>query len=98
MMKLTEEVFARIAVELTGSTKIVYQDQEIDLTPPWPRKPMLEAIKEYSGVDLAVLSLEEARLAAKEKGLELIPRQAMVRLWKSSLMHLWSPSSFSPSS
>jgi lysyl-tRNA synthetase class 2 len=74
MMKLTEEVFARIAVELTGSTKIVYQDQEIDLTPPWPRKPMLEAIKEYSGVDLAVLSLEEARLAAKEKGLELDPK------------------------
>ena len=59
---------------LTGSTKIVYQDQEIDLTPPWPRKPMLEAIKEYSGVDLAVLSLEEARLAAKEKGLELDPK------------------------
>jgi len=73
MMQLTEEVFAYIAQEVAGSTKIVFQGQEIDLTPPWPRVPMLEAIKQYSGVDLTGMTAEQARQAAKEKGLEVEP-------------------------
>jgi len=73
MMKLTEEIFVHIAQEVKGSTKIVFQGQEIDLTPPWPRLPMLEAIKQYSGVDLTGLSDEEARQAAREKGLDVEP-------------------------
>ncbi|NLJ79891.1 MAG: lysine--tRNA ligase [Firmicutes bacterium] len=68
MMKLTEEIFAHIALEIGGSTAVVFQGQELDLTPPWPRKPMLEAIKEYSGIDLTGLSAREARKAAQEKG------------------------------
>lgn len=73
MMKITEEIYAHIAQEVVGSTKITFQGQEIDLTPPWPRLPMLDAIKEYSGVDLTGLSDEEARQAAKEKGLDVEP-------------------------
>jgi lysyl-tRNA synthetase class 2 len=73
MMKITEEIYAHVAQELVGSTKIVFQGQEIDLTPPWPRKPMLDAIKEYSGVDLRGLDDEQARKVAKEKGLEVEP-------------------------
>lgn len=73
MMKLTEDIFVHIAQEVAGSTKIVFQGQEIDLTPPWPRLPMLEAIKQYSGVDLTGMNDEEARKAAKEKGLEVEP-------------------------
>lgn len=71
MMKITEEIYAHIAQEVKGSTKIVFQGQEIDLTPPWPRIPMLDAIKEYSGVDLTGLTDEEARQAAKDKGLKI---------------------------
>ncbi len=74
MMELTEEVFAHIAREITGGTTIVFQGQEIDLAPPWPRKPMLEAIKEYSGVDLTGLDAAQARQAAREKGLDLDPQ------------------------
>lgn len=73
MMSITEELYARVAQELVGSMKITFQGQEIDLTPPWPRKPMLDAIKEYSGVDLRGLDDEQARLAAKEKGLDVEP-------------------------
>lgn len=71
MMKLTEEIFAYIAEKVTGSTKITFQGQEIDLTPPWPRKPMLEAIREYAGVDLTGLTDEQARKVAREKGLSV---------------------------
>ncbi len=73
MMKITEEIYAHIAQELVGSTRIVFQGQEIDLTPPWPRKPMLDAIKEYSGIDLRGLDDSQARQAAKKKGLQLEP-------------------------
>ena len=71
MMKLTEEIFAYIAQKVVGSYKIVFQGQEIDLTPPWPRLPMLEAIKRYCGVDLTGMNDGQARQAAKEKGLTL---------------------------
>lgn len=75
MMELTEEIFAHIAEEVAGSTTIIFQGQELDLKPPWPRRPMLEAIKEHSGVDLKGLSPEEARKAALDKGLS-VPKQA----------------------
>jgi lysyl-tRNA synthetase class 2 len=48
--------------------KVMYQGQEIDLTPPWNRLTMLEAVKKYSGVDFeTITSDEEARNIAREK-------------------------------
>lgn len=73
MMRITEDIYAHIALELVGSTKIMFQGQEIDLTPPWPRKPMLDAILEYSGVNLRGLDDAGARQVAKEKGLQIEP-------------------------
>lgn len=75
MMKLTEEMVAYIAEATLGTTKIVYQGQEIDLTPPWPRLSIIDAIKKYADVDiLSWKSDEEAREAAKAKGINLSPR------------------------
>jgi lysyl-tRNA synthetase class 2 len=42
-MRLTEELFHRLAVDVAGSAKVTFQGQEIDLTPPFPRVSMLEA-------------------------------------------------------
>ncbi len=70
MMRLTEELMAYVALEVLGTTKITYQGQEIDLTPPWPRRPMLEAIKEHSGLDLkAVADDDELRRLARARGI-----------------------------
>lgn len=52
MMRIFEEMVASIACEVTGGTRVVYQGQEIDLTPPWRRVPLLEAIREASGIDV----------------------------------------------
>ncbi len=49
LMSLTEELFSYVAMKAVGSLKISYGDTEIDLTPPWKRIPMLEAL-EKSGV------------------------------------------------
>lgn len=75
MMKLTEEMVASIAEATLGTTKIVYQGQEIDLTPPWPRLSIIDAIKKYADVDiLSWESDEEAWEAAKAKGINLSPK------------------------
>ena len=73
-MTLTEEVIAAIAEEVLGTTKIIYQGKEIDLTPPWPRITMVEAVKQYSGVDFsAIRTVEEARKAAESIGVHFEP-------------------------
>jgi lysyl-tRNA synthetase, class II len=68
MMELAENLISTIAQEVLGSTKIMYQGQEINLTPPWNRLSMTEAVKQYTGIDFDTIpSDEEARKIAKEK-------------------------------
>jgi lysyl-tRNA synthetase class 2 len=72
MMRLTENLFAFVAEKALGTTKINYQGTEIDLSPPWKRMDMQDAVKEYVGVDFAQIeSDEEAREIAKAKGLDV---------------------------
>ncbi len=74
MMRITEEIVAYAAEKALGTTKINYQGKEIDLTPPWNRMTMIEAVKKYTGVDFNQIdSDEEAIKIAKEKGLEIKP-------------------------
>lgn len=69
MMQLTEELVSSVARKVLGTTKITYQGTEIDLTPPWTRITMVEAVKKYSGVDFEKInSDEEARQAAAKLG------------------------------
>ena len=72
MMELTENLISTVANEVLGTTKISYQGQEIDLTPPWNRITMREVVLQYSGVDFdKVASDEEARNLAREKKLRV---------------------------
>ena len=69
IMKLTEEVIATVAREVLGTTQITYQGQAIDLTPPWRRITMAEAVHQFAGIDFsAIHSVEEARKAAESIG------------------------------
>ncbi|GAB4345532.1 MAG: lysine--tRNA ligase [Desulfobulbaceae bacterium] len=74
LMDLTEEMISWLADEVTGSMELVYQGQEVNLTPPWQRYTMDEALVRVGGVDPAVLADGEAVMRlAKEKGIELQP-------------------------
>ncbi|APC07342.1 lysine--tRNA ligase [Moorella thermoacetica] len=74
MMDLLEEMVAYVAREALGTTVVTYQGDRLDLTPPWPRLTMLEAIKKYCGVDFDQLpTAEDARRAAISLGLEIEP-------------------------
>src|SRR5699024_10360464 len=69
IMELTEDLIAHIAEKVLGTTKIQYNEQEIDLTPRWKRLHMVDAIKEYVGVDFwQETTDEEAKALAKEHG------------------------------
>jgi len=72
IMQLTENMIAHIAKEVLGTTKVQYGDHEVDLEPKWKRLHMVDAIKEYTGVDFwPIHSTEEARVLAKEHGVEI---------------------------
>ena len=67
MMDLTENLYRHLAQEVLGTTKITYNGIEMDLSKPFERMTMLDAVKKYSGVDFnEIHTLEEAREAAKE--------------------------------
>lgn len=69
MMALTENMVSTIAQEVLGTMKIKYGDKEIDLTPPWDRKTMLGAIKEYTGIDFnTYYTAKEAAEQAERMG------------------------------
>ncbi len=71
MMELMENLVAYVCQKVNGTTKIMYQDTEIDLTPPWRRLSMVDAVKEYADIDFATIKTdEEAQAIAKEKHLE----------------------------
>ena len=71
MMDLTENLYRTVAQEVLGTTKIVYNGIEMDLGKPFARMTMVEAVKQYAGVDFdQIHSLEEARAAAKEHHVE----------------------------
>lgn len=65
MMELTETIVSQTAQKVLGTMKITYEGQEIDLTPPWNRMTMIEAVAKYTGQDFtSVTDIEEARKMA----------------------------------
>lgn len=71
MMEITENMIAYVCEKVNGTTKVNYQGTEIDFMPPWNRITMVDAVKEYAGVDFnEIKSNEEAQAIAKEKHLE----------------------------
>ncbi|MBE6069277.1 MAG: lysine--tRNA ligase [Clostridium lundense] len=71
MMEITENMMAYVCEKVLGTTKVMYEETEIDFTPPWRRVTMVDAVKEYAGIDYnAIKDDEEARAIAKEKHLE----------------------------
>ena len=71
MMEVTEQVVSHAAIAATGSPVITYQGKTFDLTPPWRRLDMTDAVKEITGVDFRKIDTdEEARKAAIGYGMD----------------------------
>ena len=71
VMDVTEQIVYKSAMAVNGTPVIKYQGKEFDVTPPWKRLNMADAVKEITGVDFEKISTdEEARSAAIEKGMD----------------------------
>ena len=72
ILSLTEEIVAAAAQAVCGGLQISYGGQEIDLTPPWRRLSIPDALRQYAGIDISDL-LDDASAAriADERGIEI---------------------------
>jgi lysyl-tRNA synthetase class 2 len=74
MMNLTEQLIATVAQEVLGTLQITYQEQTIDLTPPWRRVTMQDLVREATGLDFyqfdSVAAAQQAAKAADLEGVE----------------------------
>ncbi|SUU92670.1 Lysine--tRNA ligase [Anaerococcus octavius] len=72
MMEITEHMIETVATNVLGKTTIEYDGQQIELKAPWARIPMIDAIKNETGIDFnEITSYEDAVAIAKEKGVEV---------------------------
>ena len=75
MMDLTEKLYRHVAKEVAGSEILKYGDHEMDLSKPFERLTMVDAVKKYAGVDFnEIPDTEAAKALAKEKGIEFEER------------------------
>ncbi|HTI13312.1 MAG TPA: lysine--tRNA ligase [Dictyobacter sp.] len=80
-MRLVEEMVAAIALETHGTTHIRYQGTEIDLTPPWKRYTLLDAIHEFTGINIHACPDRDSLAAAMQsKHYEVDPKLGYGRL------------------
>ncbi|MBQ3384896.1 MAG: lysine--tRNA ligase [Erysipelotrichaceae bacterium] len=76
MMDMAEGMFETVATEVLGTTEITYQGKQISLKGPFKRVTMVDAIKEYSGVDFHQINTDEEAVAlAKEHEIELLEHE-----------------------
>jgi len=72
LIELTEDMISSICEKVNGSMKITYQGTEVDLSPPWTRLTMDEALIQVAGIDAELLKDGDKVIAlAKEKGIKL---------------------------
>ena len=71
MMDTTEALLEKVALDSNGSSSVTVGDNSIDFKAPYPRIPILEAIKIHTGVDVSEMDENQLREAAKDMGLEV---------------------------
>ncbi len=70
MMELTEKMVEKIALDVHGTTKVQIGDNVIDFKTPFRRITILDAIKEYTGIDVSGMDEKELRETCKKLGVE----------------------------
>jgi lysyl-tRNA synthetase class 2 len=71
MMELVEEMINKAANDVLGNSKVNFQGTEIDLTPPWKRLPLFEAIKDYTDMDISSSDEKELKNVAKKLNIQI---------------------------
>jgi len=97
VMDLTEEMVAYVAQEVLSTLQITYDGNEIDLTPPWPRIPLRQAIKEKTGIEYKKYPEAESLYhAVCEMGGNIEPKATWGKLVDSLLKNHVRPTLIQP--
>jgi lysyl-tRNA synthetase class 2 len=80
MMETTEQLLEKVAKEATGSTSVKVGSQQIEFKAPYPRVPILEAIKTHTGYDVSQMDEAQLRETAKALNLEVDERMGVGKL------------------
>ena len=71
MMETTESLLEKVAVDTHGTTAVRVGDKTIDFKAPYPRVPILEAIKKHTGIDISGMDEEGLRTTARSLEIEV---------------------------
>lgn len=80
MMELTEQMVEKIALDLHGTTKVQVGDHTIDFKTPFKRLSILDAIKEYTGINVSKMKDGELLEASKKLGIETDPSMGRAKM------------------
>jgi len=97
MMRLSEEIFTTTALETRGTLQLTYQGQAVDLTPPWKRIKLFDALREYGGVDTSKLfDFESAKTLCLAMGVHVDPRATLSTLVNNLFEEFVEPNLIQP--
>ena len=80
MMKFVETMLEKISLAVNGTTKVTIGDNEVDFGGTYRRLPILDAIREYAGVDVKGMSEDELRATCKKLNVEIEPSMGKGKL------------------
>jgi len=96
LMTFTEEIFSYIANKVLGTLRIPYGEETIDLTPPWPRVKMLDALRQKGLSDKIMSNLEAILLWAKDREIEIPKRASLGKALDEIFKELVEPELIQP--
>ena len=80
MMNFVENMLAKVSVAINGTTKVKIGDNEVDFAAGYRRLPILEAIKEYAGVDVSEMDEAELRATCEKLNIHTEPSMGKGKL------------------
>ncbi|MBR5056544.1 MAG: lysine--tRNA ligase, partial [Bacteroidales bacterium] len=80
MMAFVEKMLEKISVAVNGTTKVEIAGNEVDFKGPYRRLPILDAIREYAGVDIKGMDEEQLRATCKKLNIEIEPSMGKGKL------------------
>ena len=71
MMEMTESLLEKVAIDTHGKTEVPVGEHSIDFKAPYPRVPILEAIKTHTSIDVSNMDENQLRTTAKNLGIDV---------------------------
>jgi len=96
MMEFVEQLVTFVVKKVLNTTKVTFGEHEIDLTPPWRRLTMYDAIKEFTNVDVSKLNESELKQAAEDLNLEIGPEMGYGKIIDEIFGELVEPKLIQP--